>query len=349
MAVTLTVALVGDPRRGEGHFLDDYLPWVDRPKVELTVDEARLLGEVLRDAAAELMPGTPWPEAFVDFYVEGINPRLRRELFLLDAEGHVRTTWEWANEPLGEIVRAGDAGVLVGDPRRPYLLNQQGFGNGVITDWPTFLELLELWWKIAGGLATAGGVWGFFKMVGGVIRRRGPESVEIAKAHALEWNACGLRPDNLRDLLGSRPWDAAELALRLGCTEQEAVALLVGLGHAQGDDGLWTPADDEGSRMLRGNIDIMVHAGMTTDHNAISAELQARATELVESGRAAPVNWQKVHEMPRDLSHLPPPPDDEELEEPGTLGDDLRFAASYLGGSFWRRASRRVRRWRANR
>jgi len=327
--VILTVALVGDPHaeRRQQATEDLHTPYYDRPKVDVTVDETESFGDVLRQAAQELLPDGRFTEAFVDFHRDdGRPPTLRRELHLLDAEGRVRSTRQWMDEPVAEILRAGEAGVLGGDPRRPYLHNTPPMGNGILSDWPTFVEFLRVYWMLMGGLATVGGVWQFFKFVGEAMRTRGPESVPVVESLADAWDARGLRPDRLLDLLGDRPWHLTDLAERLGCSEREAEALLVGLGFAPRSDGLWIAADDEGSRMLRGDIDIIVHAGLTTQREAVEDEWRARAQELVETGHAPPVDWSRVREMPADHSRLPVVE-----EEPESLAEDVRFGLDQIG------------------
>lgn len=315
MELTLTVALVGDPRSTfQSEAANDLrTPYFDRPKVEFTAQEDDTLGGVLRRAAAELMPDTPWSGAFFDFYREGVEPRLRHELYLLDDQGRVRSTWEWMDVPMRELLRAADAGVLDGDPRRPYLVNNAPEGNGLLPDWPTFVELLKLWWMVAVGVATTGGVWQFFRFVGEALAKRGPESVEVVESHATDWSARGLRPDRLLALLGTRPWHEADLADLLGCTQGEAAALLTGLGYTARREGLWVPADDEGSRLLRGNLDLILAASMTTKTAALEDEFRTRLENLRETGRAQPVDWNRVDKMPHDTSRLPAPDSEDHI------------------------------------
>lgn len=354
MASTVTVALVGDPRwTFQAEAANDlHTPYFDRPKIELPFQEGDTLGGLLHRAAADLMPGTPWPEAFFDFYREGTQPRLRRELYLLDDNGRVRSTGEWAQVPMRELLRAADAGALEGDPRRPYLLNHPFEGNGLLADWPTFIELLKLWWMTAVGVATAGGVWQFFKFVGEAMAKRGPESAEVAERHATEWSARGLRPDRLLELLSTRPWHEDDLSGLLGCTAGEAAALLTGLGYATRTDGLWVPADDEGSRLLRGNIDLIAEASMTTKTDAIEEEFRRRLDGLRASGRAQPVDWNRVGRMPQDTSRFLPPGSQDDItprqeidmgvdELTAGIGEIGAGAASIARG-LWRRAKRAV-------
>ena len=241
MSVKLTVAVVGSPETTwEGGLVhpDDWdVPYAERAKVEIDVPEDTPLGHALQAAAVELgVPGPPWEPnkayrpAFVAFYREDRDRdfgRLRSEVSLLDEDGRVRWTHSWRDELISEYLCAGNAEVLDGDPRRPYLVLQPEIGNGVLADFPTFVELWKLWWEIANKVAIVAGIYAAWDLLKRKPRPRKPtDSPEIVEGHYAEWKRNGGRPDNLLDFLGQRPWHEEDLAHALGCTSDEAEALL---------------------------------------------------------------------------------------------------------------------------
>jgi hypothetical protein len=350
----LCIALIGNRTnwlRGVDYPADWEISYGDRPKVEIEAGERERFGDVLARAAKALrvspapVRGGPYPwedPPFIGFY-RGDDERdfggLEREITLLDEDGRVRWTWDWINEPVGEILRAGDAGLIVGDARRPYLILQPGIGNGVPVDWPTFLELWRLWWDIADKVViTAALIEGTRRALTKV--RRDPHQLpDIVESRYAQWQTNGGRPDNLASLLGQRPWHAADLAERLGCTIEEAEALLIGFGHERSTSGLWTPGESQEAQLLRDNIAFIVHAGMTTRVDAVEDVLRARAEALANDGMAPRLDWADFADLPQDTSRLPhyEPPPDESLQE------DLEVVSRYRLSSVLHRL-RRIRR-----
>ena len=66
-----------------------------------------------------------------------------------------------------------------------------------------------------------------------------------------KWDQRGAYPHSFREFLQGRSWEAATLARLLGCTAEEAAAVLgvYGFAYEEGE-GLWHPQGDDAARLL---------------------------------------------------------------------------------------------------
>lgn len=353
----MTVAVVGDPGRvwaGGLRYPDDWqVPYDQREKLTFEVEETDALGAVLRRALQALdVPGPPSPgggafdPAFIGFYSAHRQDdfgRLQPEVTLLDERNRVRWTGRWLDEPMSEFLRAGDAGVLDGDPRRPYLILQPGIGNGVLVDWQTLVELWKLWWDVADKAAILGGLWALWEGASRRLKNRQgptpPESPEIVSGLYANWQANGGRPDNFLHFLGQRPWPLDDLAEALGCTREQAEALLIGFGHERNSAGLWVPGTSEAARLIRDNAEFVIQAGMTTRLDAVEDTLRNRAKRFQRTGEAPPLDWTKIGDLPPDLSRL-----SSDETPPTTLSERLSVVFRYRAASALHRIRRKLSR-----
>jgi len=169
MPFTITVALVGDPANPFAPPYEEFFerewarPYAAREKVELDVEESETLGEVMTRAAAAWSVEVPedWagPIAFVGFYRPEDEERFhgwQSSITLVDEHG--RAIWNnyWKDVRYGDLLRAADAGVLEGDPLRPYLILHAEIGNGLIVAESILLAVIGGGVGVlAGGAATA--------------------------------------------------------------------------------------------------------------------------------------------------------------------------------------------------
>jgi hypothetical protein len=326
----VVVAVVGeahrvwsDPEGGYGglrHPEDWQVSYADRRKVEISVTPSATLGEVLRATSSQIGAGSyntgdkraVFEPAFISFYSDERSDDigfLNREITLLDEQGRVRWTWDWLNEPLSELLRAAEAGVLDGDPLRPYLLLQPGIGNGIAADFPTFVELWKLWWDVADKAAILTGlILGGRELKSRLARSgkdAGPEkSPDVIASHYAEWAENGARADNITAFLGRRPWHLADVAQLIGCTEAEAQAFLLGLGYERSSSGLWRLGESEPARLIQGSAEFVLNAGMTTRVDAMETVLRERAEAFGRTGKATPLDWEELSQLPSDDSRL---------------------------------------------
>lgn len=156
-----------------------------------------------------------------------------------------------------DLIRAGNAGALDGDPRRPYLILQVEVRNGVLRDWQTLLDAWEVLEHVLAGIVVTGGAIEVARRVIDRLKSRTRESQEVLAGHYQGWSDRGARPDNFVEFLTSRSWSTPELAGLLGCPENDAEAVLWAFGFAHGQDGRWHLAATEEAKLLKDNYEAM--------------------------------------------------------------------------------------------
>jgi len=243
MVHRVTVALVGDPKSPPPGMADLELAWEVRPQIELDVESEESLASILDRAGAEFgaVPFQPGGQPSDDaFWIALAQPShqplwelLQSELTVLDEHGEALWVADWKTVQYDQLQRSVDAGVIAGDASRIYYIRQvpQGDGSLGVESWRLFLELWELIrihaddgtdavvdiGEIAGGLAV---IWAGIK----VARRRFPR-----------WMQRGATPANLdRALVGTM--DENDAAERLGCSPEEAIAVIAMYERLRTDD-----------------------------------------------------------------------------------------------------------------
>lgn len=307
----ITVALIADPDdpyRQMASQEEWERPYGDRPKVRLRASSLSSLAEVLHQAAADLgaapPPGYEFPTSFpasrrIAFYKpedeEKLAPRSMprlhwAELVLVDETGRaVFGVHDQRAITIEDLVRAGEAGVVDGDPLRPYLIIEPGWGDAPPPDWPTFITGLEVAWDVLNVGAVVGGAWAFADQ----IRRRLQSRVGAGKKAAKdrrEWAQRGTRPYQFAALARTRQWKTEELADLLGCSEKEAEAILWILGFSYDEDNrVWSWGEDIESDLLQAineQIAISAHRGS----RGWEEDLRRRITQLLATGERPPID-----------------------------------------------------------
>lgn len=298
----VVVAIIGDPSHPiPGDVLWDRfrdLPYEERPKVELEVSPDETLGNVLQRAATEA--GTE-VGGFTGFYRAGSQerPTWSPVVSLVDDQGRVTWGHYFGDVSYSELLKAGDAGALPGDPRRPYLVLQHGIGNGVLPDWHTLQTLWEIVFYTFNAIAAAGGTAATFsaakRKVLDRLRSRAQAAATVIEERGQDWASRDGQPYDLEEWLDDRPWLPADLAPLLGCSEAEAEALLWAFGFVQAPSGVWRrSADQEGalfSEAARLGVRGYTHAASQEQLRAVIreevehflAEGEARQLELVRT------------------------------------------------------------------
>jgi hypothetical protein len=264
MPIPITVAIVGDPSDPLTPSWDDFFeeewkrPYGDRLKLKLVVEEDETLGAVMDRAAAELGVEVPedWggPVAFIAFY----KPEDDREglhgwataITLVDAAG--RAVWNnyWKEVQYAELLRAGEAGALDGDPLRPYLILHAEIGNGLLADWNTLLNLWDLAWYAIERVGVAYAAYKAAVEVAQRLRDRISRGREVVSQNHRQWQERGGDPSTLATFLAQRPVATDEIARFLGCTNPEGEAVLWAFGFAPDGSGRWIPRATDEAKML---------------------------------------------------------------------------------------------------
>jgi hypothetical protein len=270
--LTVEVALIGNPDEPmapdvlDNRFFD--MPYADRRKVRWEVAPDESLAAVL-ERAAELMGLVPAsfmsrgfdarsnrvafykPEDEAGFAPRGVPRLVANELVLVDQDGRaIFGVYEHRAVRMIDLVRAAEAGTLDGDPLRPYLIIDFGWGDPPPADWATVYEALKVAWEVVKAVGAVGGA---VATVAGAKRilaeRLGQANKELGN-HP-EWMQKGYRPDQFARLLVTRDRTADQVAPLLGCTEDEAEAVLWAMGFALNpENGRWEVMADEAAEML---------------------------------------------------------------------------------------------------
>jgi hypothetical protein len=295
------VALIGDPDNVTAGVLDERffnVPYAERRQVGFEVQPEDSLARVLGRAAA-LMAITPGGEVQsnrVAFYKpddeQGFAARkmprlLMNELILVDQDGRAMFgVVEHRAVRMIDLMRAADAGTLDGDPLRPYLILDFGWGDAPPADWTTVYEALKVAWEVVKAVGIVGGAVTTVVAAKREVAKRIERATNALAKHP-EWMQKGYRPDQFARLVAARDWTADQLAPLLGCSEDEAEAILWATGFAVNpEDGRWEDMADEAAQML-GNI---ITAVTWASHGGPNSETRFRAWLLryLETGEPPP-------------------------------------------------------------
>jgi hypothetical protein len=300
----VTVALLGplDGAFTEPAIFDDVdraKTWDDRQKIDLDVADDEALGLILR-RAGEMMgvagpralphEGAPVP-SFVAFF-NGEQDRQHGGVYvgvtLVDEDGRARWNVPFYPVTFSELQRASDAGVLSGDAQRLYYVTYPGIGNGVLATWPVVLVGLKTMWDLLQIAGTVEDGIGFFNRIRTIASGRIEEGRKALEQHAPDWTERHGDPDSVLRMLGSRPWHAADLAVRLGTDEAQAEAILWTFGFTRDDAGLWRRGGDESADLL-GTVFEEIQLSYSLGHQDFRETLEKRFRHQLETGQRAPM------------------------------------------------------------
>jgi hypothetical protein len=204
-----------------------------------------------------------------------------RRVATVGTEGLVR----WDKPPLeaaiGELARAGEAGLLDGDPLRPYLIVAVPAGDlGVIgTSWDAFEDAFQIVWAAISAIGTAYSASQAMR----AIKDRLTGAKRVLDARRTEWAARGGRPSDLPDVLGAKPRFPVEVAALLGCSESEAEALMWGFGFHAGPDGRWRPdIESQREREVLVLVQSLLDSSSVTTSDRLREEAEDAARRLNE-------------------------------------------------------------------
>jgi hypothetical protein len=272
VAISVRVAVVGGGLlRSNFDRVGNDLPYPDRPAVDIEVEAGDTLHRTLARAAdlldvrmeddSDPVDAINWV-AFYDEHDEVVLDRSRyilaRELMLIDGEGRVtwRNTFEQAT--FGQILRAADAGVIPGDPRRPYLILQQpGGGDGGFLIWQA---LLDGWKLLKPMLEAVSAIEGGLQFHDRVARRAGRGVEALEQSYPDVERRRGQPVDLAALITRSAVWHRADLAKSLGCSETFAEALLELFGYSGNDQVLWRADNAADAVFVREYLDEIAYA-----------------------------------------------------------------------------------------
>jgi hypothetical protein len=237
------------------------LSYEARAKVVIDATLSTSLGEVIDDAAkqfgvlsrdertvSEQVPCVAFFQEGDQAGMAGGPERWHYAVRTVDSMGSPSWAVRWSEMHLEELVTARSAGLIDGDPLRPYF-------------WPVIPQ---------GALAdVASSIFATWAMWEHYLSAR--ETVDIAR-RVLErirggmgavdddreaWARWLRRPQILMPYLDSTPRTTRQIAADTGISESQLPGLLFGMGYVIGQDGRWRPGDDPAAGVLReGVIDI---------------------------------------------------------------------------------------------
>lgn len=250
MRLEVEVALVGNPNEpiSPGVLDESFfkIPYAKLRRVQLRIDENESLAGVMEHAAMTMglreLESTRrlFDSNRIAFYKpedeEGIASRgiarvLSSELILVDQDGRaIFGVYDHRSIRFRDLIRASKVGALEGDPLRPYLMVDFGWGDAPPPDWIVIQQVLDVTWDVIKSIGVVGGaVVTIIKTREWLVERLG-RAREALASHP-EWMQKKYRPDQFEALISIRDWTAAELTPLLGCSEKEAEAVLWALGY----------------------------------------------------------------------------------------------------------------------
>lgn len=231
------------------------MPYDDRSKMTFDVPESATLGEVIDlaaggfsvtyAAAPGIAPAPTVAEAIdcVSFFRpsdrEGATyeyDRWSRAIRLVNQRGEPSWAVRWSDIRMSELIASSEAGLIDGDPVRPYLWP-------VIPQGESVEQLANAAWLIWMLWEHALSVRDTVQLARDALRRiaRGQAA---AHENPTAWAAALRRPDDLMPYLHTQPRTTAEVAAKTGLAEEHAAGAMWGLGFTPQEDGRWLPAND---------------------------------------------------------------------------------------------------------
>lgn len=299
----VTVALLGDPTIGpapEGEPVSDQLPqeewnrpWDERPKVLLSVGEEEAFGPILARATQAFRGAFPegnfeYAGVFYCLFKPGdefgATGPMGKQVTLVDEAGVASWGHPFENVAFGDLLRAAEAGALPGDPLRPYLVLNPPMGNGVSALWPIVLEAWRTVLPVLERIDIVGG--GFVVPAAWLLNRlrnRLRRTPAVLERRHEEWAARGALPLEFLQFLDQRPWPQERLARLLGCTTEEAGALLAGRGFTYDpEDRRWHLLSNADARLLEQLWQAAVHLD-AVDAESAREEMHLRVQEILNT------------------------------------------------------------------
>jgi hypothetical protein len=224
-----------------------------------------------------------WEGEASDEVMRRRNVRLQTTtLIVRDDTG--RAVWRkpGLNATYRELLDAADAGLIDGDPLRPYLIPSIPQGDlGTLGEWAHFIDALKVIWDATEALATLGGAWASIELVRRVRRRRSDQAIDAVNRHAASWSDRGAAPADLLGFLISKPRATADIAGLLGCSDTEAEAILWAFGFVfDPEQHHWVYRGDPVAHLLGDDLDLSFADVFL--HDGWEARLQVFVTHRLE-------------------------------------------------------------------
>lgn len=337
MSLAVTVALIADydgPFDQQGPLDERWyeLAYAQRRQVTLEVAEDETLAGVLERAADEMglqPPPDHWggssftarfrrvafhkPEDEDGFTARAQGRMHLGELIVVDPGGPaIFGVGDLSTVRYRDLLRTEQGGALDGDPLRPYLIIDDGWGDAPPVDWATLQQGLDVAWDVLKAAGAAYGGTQAFCAASQWVRERMGRGRDALDANP-GWAQRQYRPDQFATLLEISGGEPARLAQLLGCTAEQAEAVFWTIGYAYDQDSQrWQLEADDAAVVLHQ----LLQATGWASHAHFQGWEQALAQWLrlyLETGQAPA------------LESLDPVPaeDNDDFEIPMTVGERL--------------------------
>lgn len=309
----LVVAFIGDLKRG--------FAWDDGTSSEPTYEELPTISVTARDqdllvddvlTAAVSRADVPHDPRYLTGMLSTIGFRnllyarhMTNQLYgptLVDAHGGAIWHTPLREVTVRQLLESERAGALEGEALRPVASLLQTGANGIAANWDTISAALTQLLQMLGAISTVD--W---------VATRAPEFVRslairvggalgVYEVRSTEWQRRGALPHDLHRFVTSRAWRPEQLGRLLGCTKNEAEAILSGYGYLYAAESRpWEPepANSEGD-LAEALLSLAVAYG-TEDPDDVRAfiyEARERIRRYLESGQVHRDRWER---RPMDL------------------------------------------------
>lgn len=281
--------------------------------VELRLDNSWRLDDVLNTAASEFeiclsqFTRDMHPQADVADKIDGVafylpgdesiwipKQRFTRRLPVIDRNGLLSVV-DFRQASVGGLRRAGEMGLIVGDPLHPYLRPWVSAGAvGGPGEWANVMFALKALWKFLDDLGPATNLVTFGALAGALVKRLRSNVKTVEKvAPTLEQR--GIRPAELKLLLTRRTWALAEVSGLLGMSVEDAAAVLASLGFEASENGMWEVSISPDGGLVGVSVDIATYA-TTGDEEQVRGRIKYAISVTMNTGQAP--NLQAVYEDP---------------------------------------------------
>jgi hypothetical protein len=159
--------------------------------------------------------------------------------FVMSESGAVRATYDIPAQPLADVIRAYEFGLVRGDPRHVVVWPMPPTAGVGGAGWQDFEHALAILWSVWKEIGAGAGT----LIVLRDLIRRFRRSTEVLEKHSDQLDARGFSPTMVVVLTTARHWSTDELAAGLDLSREETAELLVGLGFEQQAEGRWRIRD----------------------------------------------------------------------------------------------------------
>lgn len=222
-------------------------------------------------------------------------PHREGQLPGVDAQG--RVFWcHFRDLSCGDLLRAGEAGLIEGVATEPELVPQVAAGGPDLGDWQALLHAFSALWQAANALGPVSNLYAVTDILMKIARRVRPAKDALDKHHA-DWGDRGGDPSDVFRLLSAKPWTAESAGRLLACSPAEAEALLWGWGFAYDEDtGVWSRSDDWEARIIRHVVDAIL-GNLVVEEKRATKIARAVFETYARTGDLPPL-WPEQSERP---------------------------------------------------